>query len=195
MIDINILILAGGQGTRMGSNKALLSYDNEHRHIDILIKTLKNLDIQPYISCQKQQAETYAGNNIIIDNSCNEGPLSGIISAFKAFKSPWMTIPCDMPFVNNACIIHLLTNRQKTKDISLFKDNGSINPLLAIWEVSGLDTAQIAFNNGERSPYRIIQSMLSHKIEPNNSHWLFNVNTKNDWKKAKELIETNDIYG
>jgi molybdopterin-guanine dinucleotide biosynthesis protein A len=107
MIDsVTGVILAGGKSSRMGKNKALLSYHGK-RLIDAPIAILTRIFSNVVLSVR--EANDYAGYSLpkIADQYDAIGPIGGICSILKSGYSRIFCVACDMPFLNEALITHL----------------------------------------------------------------------------------------
>ena len=102
--DITGLILAGGQGSRMGgSDKGLVLFDDK----PMIVHAIERLapQVGPLIINANRNADIYAGFGfpIVADatNPQNEafaGPLAGLLAGLRAATTDWvLTVPCDSP--------------------------------------------------------------------------------------------------
>ncbi len=98
--NTSAIILAGGKGTRINGNKALLPVAG----ITIIEKIVN--DIEPYfgeilISAQSRKLFDFLPYRIVVDEELNIGPLMGILSGLRASKNAVnFVIACDIPEVN-----------------------------------------------------------------------------------------------
>ena len=79
-MKIPVLILAGGQGSRMGyRNKAELLI-REQTFLEKILHEFQ--EEQCYISTRPSYTPEISGVNLIIDKNENRGPMEGILQAF-----------------------------------------------------------------------------------------------------------------
>jgi molybdopterin-guanine dinucleotide biosynthesis protein A len=100
-------ILAGGDSTRMGVNKALLEFGGV-RIIEMLLRTMRPLF--PEIAIVANDPDAYADLAVPIwlDRISEKGPLGGIYTAVLHAAFPQIfCMACDMPFANPAVIAYL----------------------------------------------------------------------------------------
>jgi len=115
------IILAGGEGKRVGGrDKGLVEYKNRPL-IEYVIDTVKPQCDEIIISANRNLAvyKSY-GYKIISDEADNyRGPLAGIAAALSVCKNEWVLIvPCDMPFLP-ADIIDTLSRRMGTSKLCI----------------------------------------------------------------------------
>jgi len=135
MSSIYGLVLAGGKSSRMGQDKGLIDFNGKPQR-EYIAGLLKKFCDEVYISCKKS-SDIPVNLNPLEDRFELEGPMNGILSAFAMNDSvAWITVPVDMPYVDEATIEHLIAHRDITKDAVCFYDSDGENPepLLAVWE-------------------------------------------------------------
>nr|WP_067298697.1 molybdenum cofactor guanylyltransferase [Marinobacterium profundum] len=102
-MKLDALILAGGEGRRMGgSDKGLLSLAGRPM-IDHLEARLRSCAEHVWISCRADQAPDYANvaDGLLLDQGDSLGPLSGISRALHGLSCSHLLItPCDTPLVS-----------------------------------------------------------------------------------------------
>lgn len=111
---LKVLILCGGQSTRMGADKGSLKFNNSTL-VELMIAKVKELFVNKEIllSVNSQQLPYYqqfVENNISLleDISFAAGPLRGIFSAFYIHSdSDFMVFTCDMIALNKNVIEQL----------------------------------------------------------------------------------------
>ena len=193
---INGLILAGGKSTRMGQDKAALVYDGRTQ-LARAVGTLKIFTPNFFISCREEQrtfVQKILGEvNFITDKKefVHIGPLGGILSAQSAFvHEAWLVLACDLPFVTEETLNFLIQNRDAQKVATAYRStyDGLPEPLCAIWEPRSLAITQDFFKKGIQCPRKILKNSDTHLLEPPNKHWLDNVNTPEEFKKAQEEL-------
>ncbi|MEQ8423329.1 MAG: NTP transferase domain-containing protein, partial [Cyclobacteriaceae bacterium] len=152
------LALAGGKSTRMGMDKARISYHGLPQK-DHLFQLLGRSCDKVFISISKE-AEPADYNNPIVDAFGLETPLDGILSAFQ--KHPhiaWLTVPIDMPFVDDHTIQFLIDHRDTGKVATCFYDtSGKLpEPLLTLWEPKSKDLLLEFYGDGKLSPREFLK--------------------------------------
>ena len=183
--NINGVILAGGQGRRLGNiDKGLLCWRGKPliEHVSERIAPQVN---QLFINCNRNH-DQYARLQfpLISDNYLGyQGPLAGVIAALeKSTSDLLLVVPCDCPKLPLDLVSKLLTNhKQQNKHLSVCHDGKQLQPLVMIIERYCLNNLKNWFKKGDRSvkawlntqPYNVID--FSSNIEG-----FINVNTAED---------------
>jgi len=178
---LNILILCGGQSSRMGSPKALLTIDNE-TIVHKIIRQVSDLSIPIYISCREDQRYQFSDSTIIQDNNKSEGPMTGIRSAF-AFKpnASWILLTCDMPNVDNNLIQKLIVHRSpKQFEIIGFQSNAArdFETFPSLWEGPPLYDRILLYDR----PGAVMRQAQKKLITEQRSDAFININTPEEWQ-------------
>ena len=150
MDDTMLVILAGGQGSRMGGNKPLQPYAGTSL-IEATLDRLRPQVHDIHINARPDLAAdlAYLGFPLIFDDPdfADLGPLSGVRTAVKRAadlgRDHVVTAPCDMPALPPDMIMRL---RNEDADIVHFRGERDY-PLCSLWRTSllpALDAALIA---------------------------------------------------
>lgn len=188
--SLNGLVLVGGQSSRMGSNKAFLNYHGttQIEHITTLLAKFCN---KVYVSAKHKT--DYSNYQVIEDKFSFESPLNGILSAFNhSPNQSWLVVACDMPFIDEQNIEHLLTHRKPEKLATCYKNKTEKpEPLFCVWEANCYPKLVVFQQTGNFSPRSFLMSNAVQMISPENNKVLLNVNTLEEYNKIKE----NNSYG
>ena len=197
------IILAGGESSRFGSNKALQLLAGKPLICHVAERLSQIADeTLVVIGCREPRAgyEAVLPSSVRIMNDGQEGktPLIGVVTGLQAAKSEYALIcACDVPFVKEE-VIELLFQRASGVDAAIPKWNkGHIEPLEAVYRVaSTLKTAQetLALTG---LPLRVMIGKLAQvvyvsvedeigRVNPD-LRTFFNVNTREDMDRAEEL--------
>ena len=201
MNEHNILgaILAGGQSKRMGEDKLFLELNNRkliEYTIDKVNKYLKKV-----IIITNQDNEFFSKNNLTTVKDCiggQLGPLVGILTAMKWAKEnlincSWIaTFPCDTPFFPEN-IIKIFIEESKKKESLIFCANshGRRHNIFGLWSLDLYDKLKDdLINNKIRKVQDWTEKNKIKNLEFKFKDYdpFFNINTEEDFKKAKQLI-------
>ncbi|MXV36651.1 MULTISPECIES: NTP transferase domain-containing protein [unclassified Saccharibacter] len=179
------LVLAGGQSTRMGSDKALLSYHGKP-HLDYLMEVVAPYVQQSFVSIRPEQRHesVRARFSCLVDDRTVTGPAAGILAAYRAFpKASWLILACDLPFIDPACLAHLCDQWRLSSSRSLAyrnADNGLPEPLCAIWTPPMLAALSEYVAQGYVCPRRALIKQESALLDTLNANHVNNANSQAD---------------
>lgn len=189
--NLYALILNGGKSQRMGVDKGTLNYHGKSQ-VEHLFDILSALKLTTFLSVKKNIGLDFT-NNIIPDSIDIPGPLNGILSAMKAYpKISWLVIPCDLPMISESTVERLVKARYPAKLATTYVSSitNLPEPLFAIWEkkayYSLIDNPAI---NNSPQKFLIQNQNLIKKVFPEKESELYNVNTQEDYRKAKFLLK------
>ncbi|MWV46532.1 NTP transferase domain-containing protein [Paenibacillus sp. HJL G12] len=201
-IEITGVVLAGGQSSRMGRNKALLTVGRE-KVIDTIISAMSEVAQDILISANDLNAYRELGKKIIEDQFPGQGPLSGIHAALQAANTPWiMVAACDMPFVSSDLFRFLVKTVAEVQISDTGESNcqamipigdGRVQPLLGAYHISSLPALEESLKSGKlrmtdwlaqlRVQY-ITEEVLLHETGMEASRAFFNMNNPEDYTLA-----------
>lgn len=175
----------------MGTDKGGLRYHHTD-HRSYLYGLLDSFCTKTFFSCRSDQAASLPAH-YIPDRNEFEGPLNGILSAHDAFPEvAWLVVAVDLPFVTKNTIALLLAHRDPACIATVYENtaSGLPEPLLGIWEASGLALAKDEMQTtGNCRPTRFLRDRNTKLILPRQHQELFNANTQADYEYAKEVLD------
>ena len=196
----NILgtVLAGGKSQRFGEDKSQVSLANKlliDYVLSEIIDQFKEILIVSNNSINFQNSKKITK---IQDYKKGLGPLCGVLSAMKWIKEnkrdyQWIaTFPVDTPFFNRQILKYFIKNINfKESDLFFIKSNNTRHNIFGLWSIKLLDRLEKDLNDGERK-VELWANNVGVKIInmefPNNDPF-FNINTKEDLEKAKEILK------
>ncbi|SFC28171.1 molybdopterin-guanine dinucleotide biosynthesis protein A [Flagellimonas taeanensis] len=188
------LVLAGGKSTRMGADKGWLTYHKVPQQ-EYLYTLLGEVCDQVYLSVRKeQQQDIPEGFKTIVDNDEHRGPFNGILSAHTQHPDvAWLVLACDLPLIDKNALRQLMDNRDPNKKATSFGtcETGLPEPLVAIWEPTGLEEAKAYLKTAESSCPRkfLIHSDIA-LVHPEKDEVLYNANSLEEYEFAKSKLQT-----
>jgi molybdenum cofactor guanylyltransferase len=180
--QITAVILAGGQGRRLGGqDKGLVEFENKKLIQHVLDKITPQVD-SVMINANRNQ-ENYAefGHKVISDDLSDfQGPLAGFAIAMQSSKTDYiLTMPCDGPHLPDDYVARLMAKSTSEKSIIVAHDGKRLQPVHALIPVSLIDSLLAFLNNGDRkidlwyAQNTMVTADFSDKPEV-----FFNVNTE-----------------
>ncbi|MGB7062464.1 MAG: molybdenum cofactor guanylyltransferase [Candidatus Zixiibacteriota bacterium] len=189
------IILAGGKGSRINKNKALIMLPDGKALIQRSIGVLK--DIFTEILIVANQKDTYGGFGVQVVGDLIEGkgPLGGILTGLAYSTSHFnFVIGCDMPFPQPG-LIELLLEKCGDYDVVIPEAGGEVEPLFAVYSknclpvfIDHLLKHDLKIRNvlAELRVRRVSDKEID-RVDPRFLSFT-NINTENDLKKAGGLL-------
>jgi molybdopterin-guanine dinucleotide biosynthesis protein A len=175
------LVLAGGRSSRMGRDKGLIVYNDKPQR-EYIADLLRKFCAQVYVSC-KTREYIPAELNPLPDQFELESPLNGILSAFRKNDTvAWLTVPVDMPYVDEAALAYLLNHRDTNKMATCFVDSDGKHPepLLALWEARAAAPLKKYYESGGISPREFLKQQNILLLQPPDKRIYQNINTPDE---------------
>jgi molybdenum cofactor guanylyltransferase len=183
--DITAVILAGGQGRRMGGqDKGLIEFDGrplvailvdllERQGVDIVINANRNVDQYrqfgyPVVSDQLQDYQ---------------GPLAGFASAMATVDSRFIvTLPCDAPRLADDYVARFIAaGASREPGVLVAFDGERLQPVHALIRVDLLPSLQRFLGSGERKIDRWYAEHDFERVDFSDCVDMFrNINTPSD---------------
>lgn len=148
------VILAGGQGRRLGGRDKGLVPFRQRTLVDWVIGSLKPQVATLLINANRNHL-TYAafGYPVIADDLAGyQGPLAGFASAMAAACTPWiLTVPCDGPFVAPDLGMRLCAAiAREGAELAVASDGTRLQPVHALLPVTLAPSLRDFLDSGER---------------------------------------------
>jgi molybdenum cofactor guanylyltransferase len=188
------LVLAGGSSSRMKRDKAALEYRGKTQ-LERTLELAQRHVSEVFVSVRSAQTKdpARARHSLIIDSVPGEGPIVGIRSAFAAHPdAAWLVLACDLPFLSDAALEQLLTERDPTMSATAFRSahDGLPEPLCAIWEPAAAAELAAHQANGNVCPRKFLMRHAVKLLEPRDRSALDNVNTPEEYAEALRRLDT-----
>jgi molybdopterin-guanine dinucleotide biosynthesis protein A len=180
------LVLAGGASTRMQRDKAALEYHGQSQ-LHWTFQLLSHVCAATFVSVRPDQREepTRAGLPQIVDRQPGIGPIAGISAALQAHpKAAWLVVACDLPFLSEQVLRHLIEHRDPRKLATAFKSShdGLPEPLCAIWEPAAREPVLEFIAAGKVCPRKFLINADVLLLELPDARALDNVNTADEYQ-------------
>ena len=189
-------ILAGGESSRMGRDKALLELSGEA----LIVRTARLVE-------SASERCTVVGDSVrlegfeldvIEDEFPGAGPLGGIATALRSSEVEWnLIVACDLPYLTREWLEFLIEHAvQSDSDAVLPMNERGAEPLCAMYHKRAESAIRAALDRGVRKVTDALADVRIKFIEP--SQWkgfdseglLFkNMNSPADYEEAKLRLE------
>lgn len=172
------VILSGGENTRMPFLKGFMKIAGKtiiERNLNILCNIFEEVVIST------NMPEKYFGFGVPLtgDLKKEKGPMTGILSVLIATATDAVFVTaCDMPFINEALIRHMVDRYNQPSAFSLHNStipnpqsplksydavipvfNNGPEPLFGIYTRSSINLMAKAIDNGQKGLYRLLENM------------------------------------
>jgi len=195
----NILgvVLAGGKSQRFGQDKSQVKLQNKLL-INYVLEEIVD-EFKETLIIANEPIKFMKSNNISIikDFKSGLGPLGGVLTAMKWVKEnnkkyEWIsTFPSDTPFFTKKELKYFLENISLEKSKLFFiKSKDTRHNIFGLWSLKLINQLENDILKGERKVEVWANSIgvSTVNIDYKKMDPFFNINTKEDLKKAKEII-------
>ena len=186
------VILAGGQSSRMGSNKALLPYRGG-RFIESIYRQMSGLFDELLLVTNSPEQYTFLGCRMVPDLYPGLGALAGLHAGLYHSRTPHIfAVACDMPYLNDTLIRALLARRHQA-DVVIPESEDGLEPLHAVYGQGCLPAMEQALLSGRRRivsffPHTRVNTFTSDHVATIDSTFssFSNINTPADYFKLRK---------
>lgn len=189
--NVTAIILAGGQSSRMGTNKALLTI-NGQTVIEQIVAECKKITDNVLIVTNRFSDYKFLHLPMVEDKEKGKGPLAGIQAGLSAVSTEkTIVIACDMPFISTKVALALL-DELTSYDACIPEINDQLHPLFAAYRKSCLPAVNESLAEGQLR-IRQFLSKVHVKIKTENElpsyldQAFFNMNNPEEYEKAKSI--------
>jgi len=196
-LNNNLVILAGGKGSRLGREKAWVKLNGQtllERSIDKLGLLGKKIIIVRAPGQKLPPFDITKDIEIITDVYPGKGPLVGIYSGLVAGGADTsFVIACDMPFVN-VDLARYMISLGSDFDVVVPEYNNFLEPLHAVYSGRCVDVIRDLISSEEYKVDRLLDSVKVRyvkedelsRFDPERLSF-FNINKLQDLQKAEEI--------
>ena len=196
----NILgvVLAGGKSQRFGQDKSQVKLQDKLL-IDYILSEIID-EFNETLIVANEKINFMSSNNISItkDFKSGLGPLGGVLTAMKWIKEnnkkyKWIsTFPSDTPFFKKKELKFFYENININKSKLFFiKSKETRHNIFGLWSLDLMDQLEKDLSRGERKVEVWANSIgvSTVNIDYKKPDPFFNINTKEDLKKAIEIMK------
>lgn len=181
------IVLAGGKSSRMGKDKALLTFDGETL-LDRAIAAIKPLVTEVIVVVDREDRYSLPAVRKIVDLYPESGPVGGIVTGLLAAGEGYhYIIPCDMPLLNRQILLLLMESASPPYDAVIPEWNGFPEPVFAVYSHEAVPKLKRFLEEGGRAAQRALDQLKTLRIEESvlkkidpSGRFLFNMNEPGD---------------
>ena len=184
-----VVILAGGEGRRIGGGKAVRSLGGEPL-IERAIRAGRLWSDDVRLSLRTPEQISNINLPILIDDPDIAGPLAGLWAALLAARDAQrhlaLTIACDVPFLPADLDQRLLAGIGE--ELAAVATSGpNLHPTCALWRVEANDQLATYASSGHRSLIGFAEQVGCTRVQCSEAE-LFNVNSLADLAEAERKL-------
>jgi molybdopterin-guanine dinucleotide biosynthesis protein A len=190
MRQVQAFVLAGGQSSRMGTDKAFLELEGQPL-ISRALALVRAVSSNVTILGSRDKFRAYG--TVVEDEFPNHGPLGGIHAALRASATDLnLILAVDMPFVEIRLLEYLLEESHcHAAMVTVPRAGGGWQPLCSVYRKPFADLAQAELQQGHnkidplfgRTEIRVIEERELER-EGFSPHMFRNLNTPEDVRQA-----------
>jgi molybdopterin-guanine dinucleotide biosynthesis protein A len=158
---LSVAVLAGGQSTRMGRDKATLPIGGRVL-LELVADRLRPLT-DDLVVVSKRDLEV-PGVRVAIDELEMQTPLAGVLTALHTARHRLVFVcACDMPWISPA-VVRLLCERIGAADAAVPIRSGYLQSLHALWNTRTAEAVSAALEAGERSVRGVLEALDVRRV-------------------------------
>jgi molybdenum cofactor guanylyltransferase len=179
---ITTIVLAGGQSTRMGQDKALIPIDNQPLLKSITdIATQVSHEVLITTSWPERYQNIVAPSCRFVIDRINQGPLVAFAQTLPSVTTDWvLLLSCDLPNINAGVIQTWAQNLPAQAIAYLPQSEKGWEPLCGFYQRHCQDSLDAFGAAGGRSFQRWLANQMVMVLDISDRRVLFNCNTPDD---------------
>lgn len=189
--DVAVVVLAGGDGSRIGGGKPLRELAGE-RLIDRALRLARGYS-NPVAVAVRDPAQVSPVDAELIADDRVEGPLGGLIAGLKfanaSGRALLLVIPSDMPFLPPD-LLERLNGAIGGYACAIAASGGRAHPVCSLWRAAAFDRVPAYLATGRRSLRGLAEAAGFVAVD-----WpggaadpFFNINAAEDWADAQRRL-------
>ena len=191
------IILAGGKGSRINKNKALITLPGGKTLIQRCVESVGKVCGEILIVGGQQELIGNLDVHVVEDLIKGKGPLGGILTGLCYSTSHCnFVMACDMPFPQPN-LIKLLLGECNHYDVVVPQCRGEVEPLFAVYSKNCLPVVLDQIQKDDLKIRRIFRRLRVRKVgeegidqvDPKHLSF-FNINREQDLRNAQELLSS-----
>jgi molybdopterin-guanine dinucleotide biosynthesis protein A len=196
---ISIIVLAGGESRRMGTNKALLKVGESETLIGRVIRNMRAVSDDIIVVSNTPDLYEDLGTRQAGDRFPGAGPLAGLHAGLQVAHNEWsFAVACDMPLVDHRLVRYMIL-LSHGHDAVVPRLDDEMEPLHALYSKACLAAIEARLQAGQRRVIsffpdvrvRLVESREVAIFDPDGQSF-FNANTPEDWQRLQKLLKSKD---
>ena len=193
MLTVSGIVLAGGQSSRLGTDKSFVNVNGQSL-IEQIVAKLARLSDDVIIVTNSTEKYDRLEAKLVGDVYPGKGALGGIYSGLRAAASAYsLVVACDMPFLDLNLLRYMII-LASGHDVVIPRIGGLPEPLHAIYSKSCLEPIDRLLARGGLKIIDFFSAVRMRYVEEDEVDIFdprhlsfFNVNTPNDLEEMKKL--------
>ncbi len=193
MLTLSGIVLAGGQSSRLDTDKSLINVNGQSL-IEQIVAKLARLSDDVIIVTNSPEKYDHLKARLVGDIYPGKGSLGGIYSGLRATTNAYsLVVACDMPFLDLNLLRYMIL-LARGHDVVIPRVGGLPEPLHAIYSKSCLEPIDSLLARGGLKIVDFFSEVRVRYVEEDEvdifdpQHLsFFNVNTPNDLEEMKKL--------
>jgi molybdopterin-guanine dinucleotide biosynthesis protein A len=194
MLTVSGIVLAGGQSSRLGTDKSFVNVNGQSL-IEQIVAKLARLSDDVTIVTNSPEKYDHLEAKLVGDVYPGKGALGGIYSGLRAATNAYsLVVACDMPFLDLNLLRYMIL-LARGHDVVIPRIGGLSEPLHAIYSKSCLEPIDRLLARGGLKIIDFFSEVRVRYVEEDEvdifdpQHLsFFNVNAPNDLEEVKKLV-------
>jgi molybdopterin-guanine dinucleotide biosynthesis protein A len=189
---VAVLILAGGEGSRIGGGKPLRRLGSETL-IGRALGLARCWSDRVIVAVREPEQVEAVGAELMRDDPDLAGPLGGLAAGLRRAHlsgcDAVLSIPCDTPFLPIDLLERLVESLGDAK-VAVAASAGRLHPACALWRIEVLDALPAWQESGRRSLIGFAEAAGHVAVEWPTAPFdpFFNVNSEADLRRAEAIL-------
>ena len=190
-MKLSVAILAGGKSSRMGTNKALLTINN-NTFLDTIAGEMHSFE--EVLICVDEKAKYDEKKyRLVEDVHKGIGPIEGIYEALMHAENEYVFVcATDMPFIKKELVNYISEFISSDYDCYVLREGNKVHPLCAIYSKRILPVLKALIENEKYKLINIFERTRTKYIDIELSCFdrklIKNINTKEEYREIKKPV-------
>lgn len=184
-MNLTAIILAGGQSSRMGQDKALIIFEGTPL-LTRICETAQSVASQVLvISLWRSRYQSLIPQGCqFVEEIQSQGPLMGFAQALPQIKTEWvLLLACDLPYLTSTVLQDWAIRLEKVNSNAIAylpRSKKGWEPLSGFYRANSLSLLNVYIEEGGRSFQGWLNQHFIEELLINDRSLLFNCNTPED---------------